>query len=412
MFQNTPDLHPSTISYMEIISLVVYLLLLLPFFLIFLDTFFRMFLLIVSQIPRIEGGKSVDCISNLRILYLIVANNEQGVIQESIERIKQVAGLADHDEIVVLADHCTDRTVEIAIEYEATIFQRHDGRPGKSEALSWFTTQAVKKLKESDLIVILDADTLVGEDFSTKIRTLFEQKVDVVQVLIRPITSEKSPLALLASYSEILSQKIDDEARSRLHWSVPLRGTGMIFRTEIFSEVCREINSQVDDIELSLLLMERAIPVHFYSQVEVLDPKASNMLGLARQRGRWLKGQRYIWNTQKGFYWKLLRLGLPNWSLMQSLILKPKTALMVLKILLICMLLSWSNGLWYYNLTLDLILGSILIDIFYYLTGLRYVSNPLKTFLAMFSVPMFLVLWIIRWGFSLIPGQGWLRARD
>lgn len=355
----------------------------------------------------------MECFSNLRILYLIVANNEQEVIQESIERIKQVAGLAEHDAIVVLADHCTDRTVEIAERCNnVSVFKRFDGIAGKSEAISWFTTHAVYKLKESDLIVILDADTLVGKDFSAKIRTVFEQKVDVVQVLIRPIASEKSPLALLASYSEILSQKIDDEARSRLHWSVPLRGTGMVFRTEIFSEVCRGINSQVDDIELSLLLMERAVPVRFCSQVEVLDPKVSNMLGLARQRGRWLRGQRYIWNVKRRNIWLLLSLGPSNWSLMQSLILKPKTAILVMKTLLIIVLLYWSNGLWHYDLVLDLMLGSILIDIFYYLTGLRYVPNPLKIFLAMFSAPLFIVLWVVGWFFSFIPGQGWLRARD
>jgi len=371
-----------------------------------------MFLLIVSEIPGSENRKTVESFSNLRILYLIVANNEQRVIQESIERIKQVAGLAEHDAIVVLADHCTDRTVEIAEGCKVSVFKRSDGVAGKSEAISWFTTHAVNKLSESDLIVILDADSLVGNDFSAKIRMAFEQKVDVAQVLIRPIASEKSPLALLASYSEILSQKIDDEARSRLQWSVPLRGTGMVFRTDIFSEVCREINSQVDDIELSLLLMERAVSVHYYSHIEVLDPKASKLLGLARQRGRWLKGQRYIWNTKRRNIWLLLSLGPAAWFLMQSLILKPKTALVLIKFMLLWILIFWSHWALIDQIMLFIILSSILVDFLYYSIGLKYTSDASRYFLALFSMPMFVVLWIIGWGYSLLSGQGWLRARD
>jgi len=108
---------------------------------------------------------------------------------------------------------------------------------------------------------------------------------------------------------------------------------------------------------------------------------------------------------------KSVRLGLPNWSLVQSLILKPKTALAVVKILLagILVIVPYGGG---HRIVFFLIWGSILVDLLYYLAGLKYVPNPLTTLLAMFSAPLFLVLWIISWGFSIMPSQGWLRARE
>ena len=396
-----------------VVNIVVALLLFLPLLLIGIDTLFRILFLIVSSMPITRNPTPViDQTADLGILYLFVANNEQRVIGESIERVQQVAGLAPSDSIAVIADHCTDQTVDIAKQAGVNVYQRAEGNPGKSEALSWFASNTANQI-EADVVVVLDADTLVGENFSEKIKSAFEKEVDVVQVFAYSIPSSNSPLSILASYSEILSQKIDDEAKSRLGWSVPLRGRGMAFRTAIFSEICCGINSQVDDIELSLLLIEMGIPINYFSRAEIMEPIASNPLGLARQRGRWLKGQRFIWNAKKRGFWKLLNSGLPAWSLMHSLILKPKTALFIMKILLVgILLLTQLNGIWFYQVLFFLICGSILVDLFYYLAGLRFASNPYKTFLTMFSAPLFVVLWIISWWFSIMPGRKWLRAKE
>lgn len=394
------------------VNIVLVLLLFLPFLLVAIDTFFRILFLIISWMPITRNPTPLmDHTADLGVLYLFVANNEQKVIGESIKRVQQVAGLAPIDSIAVIADHCIDQTVDIAKQAGVKVYQRTDGNPGKSEALSWFASEIVKQI-EADIIVVLDADTLVGEKFSEKIKSAFEKKVDVVQVFVHPIPSSKSSLSLLAAYSELLSQKIDDEARLWLGWPVPLRGTGMSFRKELFYKVCCGINTQVDDIELSLLLMEMGVTVHYCPQAEILDPKTNNILGLARQRGRWLKGQRYIWNAQRLNFVKLSKLILPSWSLVQSLMLKPKTALVFVKIILVGVLMSMSYKGVGYQIVLFLNGVCILVDFLYYLTGLRYVSNHLKILLAMVSAPLFLILWIISWGFSIFPGQGWLRARD
>ena len=387
-------------------------LLFLPLLLVLFDSLYRLLFLIFAHLPTMEKVKNSHQNNGLKLLILIMARNEQGVIGDTLLQIQHQINTDNFVAVAVLADHCSDQTAQIASDMGAKVYLRQVGIPGKAQALSWFVNDGKDALANADVITIFDADTLIGEEFCEKIRMAFVPGVEVVQGFVNPVSKDGFPLTTLASFSEILSQKIDDTARSRLHWSVPLRGTGMAFRSEIFCQVCQKLGTQVDDIELSVRLAELNIPVHFSLDAEIFDPKSDAFLGLAKQRGRWLKGQRQIWKIKQRNILKLLRSGLTNWSLILAMLIKPKTALAFIKIVLLGILLAGlvDNGL--YQWILVLVLGSILIDLAYYISGLKYVTNITKYSFALISAPLFLVLWTISWGFSLLPGQGWLRARE
>lgn len=275
-----------------LVNTVIYLLLLLPLFLVLFDSVYRLLFLIIAQLPIGENPQDKDQNKSLRLLLLIVARNEQSVIGQTLLHIQRQIDADSLVTIVVLADHCSDQTAQIASDTGAKVFLRSVGIPGKAQALSWFANEGQDALAKADIITVLDSDTLVDNEFCKKIRLAFEPGVEVVQGSVNPVSKDGFPLTTLASFSEILSQKIDDTARSRLHWSVPLRGTGMAFKIEIFRRVCQKLGTQVDDIELSVRLAELNIPVHFSLDAKVYDPKSDAFLGLAKQRGRWLKGQR------------------------------------------------------------------------------------------------------------------------
>jgi len=387
-------------------------LLLLPFLLVMFDIFFRIVFLTVVSFPKKQKKTEFDSgINNFSILFVLPAHNEERILEKNLEILHTQLMYENNVDLLLLADHCSDTTVDIALRNGVQVVVRIDGDFGKGRALSWLVTEKKEILDDYDLIVVIDADTLIAEDFCTVVRKVFSAKADSVQVVqsyVEPVNSNGQSLASLAAFSEILSQEIDDKARLRLGWTSPLRGTGMVFQREIFLRACQNLQTQVDDIEISLHLADMDIQVVYCPDLKIFDPKSVNMLELASQRGRWLKGQREIWRGWTQSIGKLTSIS--NWALLHALLLKPKTAMFLMKVVLLSIFCFYQANI--FAIPLVVILLSLFIDLIYYLSGLRYVSDPQKYLLSFLSAPLFLVMWGVGWFFSFGKKKEWLRARD
>ena len=397
---------------MNLIDLALCLLLFLPFLLAIMDSALRLIYILAQKIVPEKSAKNQATYS-LKIFYLILACNEEKVIGETLARLNQVLNSTIGSRAGVLCDHCTDQTGLIAQINQVPTFIRHVGKTGKGPALSWFAQTKLLELKDFDVIVILDADTLIDVDFHQNIQKPFSVGAKVVQAFIQPVFTTPSPAILLASYSELLSQYIDDQARMKLGWSIPLRGTGMAFCVPIFIQICQDLGTQVEDIEISLLLDTNKVKVSFEPSAIVYDAKSAQLLGLARQRGRWLKGQREVVQAMGGNIWRIIGSGMSGLSLIQALLLKPKTSLMLIKfsLLFVAIFALPFPPVFHLALITGLVI-SLTIDFIYFFSGLSLVAQPRKYLSALLRSPIFLLVWLAGWLYSILPGQGWLRGRD
>lgn len=395
-------------------GMILWALLFFPFVLVLFDTFFRLLFLLLSFFPEHIEEADLGCHEGrLRILLLFLANNEERVISKTLSAALQLAQNDPNVEVAILADNCTDRTAEISSGFGVNVYRRFDDDPGKGKALSWFIQNAMDEIGVYDLIAIMDADTVIPLEFPSKVQAAFStDKVKAVQAFIEPRIEKGFPFTVLAGYSEILAQYVDDAARTRTGWSVPLKGKGMVFRTDVFIMVCKDLQTQVDDIEISIRLAESNIPVRYFSDLRVVDPNTEILIGLARQRGRWLKGQRAIWTNLRGSLWRWLFSGFSNLSLLQALLIKPKTVVFLVKTLLLMIFSFWTARYGTGMILSMVMVASILIDLVYYLLGLRFVDDVKMYFLALLGAPVYFLLWLIGYLYSILPGQKWLRARD
>ena len=95
-----------------------------------------------------------------KIAVLIPAHNEESVISETIKALK--SQLNSGDQLLLVADNCTDNTASIARDQGAEVLERVDPENrGKGYALSF----GINHLKDSgntpEVVIVIDADCIV-----------------------------------------------------------------------------------------------------------------------------------------------------------------------------------------------------------------------------------------------------------
>ncbi|MGA2504259.1 MAG: glycosyltransferase [Anaerolineales bacterium] len=337
------------------------------------------------------------------VAVVILAHDEAGVIESTVRSVCRV--LDPQDAVYVIADNCGDATADRAAGAGAYVRERLSGGPdGKGAALKWFVDQAGDLLERYDLAVILDADNQVPAGFMQDVKKSYIGE-GILQCFVQPVGYQGSPLGTLIALSEIHEQKTIDGMRARLGWPVRLRGTGMVMSPGMLKIVANMLDTEVEDIALSLLYSARGIHVQKNMQVCVYDPKPRESILASRQRARWFRGQWVaFWHYRRDVL-ALIRQGLPGWSLLSSLFLKPRWLLdlIMLGLAFACAWFSW--------LLAALFLSRVLFDLVC-LGWTIFSSEDRKDYLiAILHVPAFIFMWI-RSFLLAFQKSPWQRARQ
>ncbi len=376
-------------------------ILLLTASLFLLDSFLRMTLLVLRAVkspkPDRENPETIrGCV------VLIAAHDEAGTIGETVESLQRHLHEWPESSICVVADRCSDRTDREATAAGAQVAIRKDGRLGKGAVIAWWMQNFEIIWKTKDAILILDADSRIATGSLRELRRMMAGGAEAAQAFVSPDAETSS--GRLAGWSEVLMQRIDDEARRRCGWSVPLRGTGMIFRPHLLAQLAPRLHTYAEDLELDVILASQSKRVGFVPEAVVFDPKPLQSAGASRQRARWLQGQlQVLWDYPREFGKALLTGGVGAWFLLWLLMLRPKVLFIGFRFLLLMAGIFFTPLLW-------LAMIGLAMDAVYYLAGAAIVDNPRRYLLDLLSVPGYLAMWSYGFGMALIRRRVWMRA--
>jgi len=105
----------------------------------------------------------------LTIAMLIFAHNEASVIGDTVEN--GVQALGGDDQLIIIADNCTDDTVKIAKDAGAHVYTRATSPPSsKGQALAWFISSNQYVFQSVDFLLVLDADSRIAPNYLDIIR--------------------------------------------------------------------------------------------------------------------------------------------------------------------------------------------------------------------------------------------------
>jgi poly-beta-1,6-N-acetyl-D-glucosamine synthase len=92
-----------------------------------------------------------------KVVVVIPAHDEETLIGEALESLAAQTRLAD--EVIVVADRCTDRTCEIAEAHRATVVETAGNLHQKAGAIDQVLDELLPRLSDNDAVLMMDADT-------------------------------------------------------------------------------------------------------------------------------------------------------------------------------------------------------------------------------------------------------------
>jgi cellulose synthase/poly-beta-1,6-N-acetylglucosamine synthase-like glycosyltransferase len=97
------------------------------------------------------------------LVVLLPAHNEERDIGTALEALTSQTRMLD--EVIVIADNCTDDTARIAVEHGATVMKTSGNAHRKAAALNYALELILPRLTDTDAVLVQDADSYLDPRF-------------------------------------------------------------------------------------------------------------------------------------------------------------------------------------------------------------------------------------------------------
>lgn len=238
-----------------------------------------------------DAAKHSRGISDRKICTIIVipAHNEEGGIEKTLSAM--TPDLSSQDRVLVVADNCTDSTANVATRCGAIVLKRDDKEHrGKGYALDF----AVQYLQHNppDVVIFVDADCHLS---SGAVKLLG----DLAYANKRPVQScyevnEASPIRKtgtnIATFAWLVRGRVRPIGLAAMGMPCQLYGTGMAFPWAILQGLSLASSNIVEDMKITLDLIEKGTMPMFCSNASVASTFPSTNDAADAQRRRWEHG--------------------------------------------------------------------------------------------------------------------------
>lgn len=260
--------------------------------LVWIITIFWLYQLMVSVCSLVKlKDKPLKVNKNHRFMAIIPAHNEETVVANLIESLKNQNYDKNLYDIYVIADNCTDRTAQVARDAGAIVYERFDeNKKTKGYALDWFLQQKIKEDAPYDAFFVFDADNIVDKDFIKNMNKKLCQGEDVVQGYrdIKNPTDSWITSGYAIFYWTM--HRFYHLARYNIGLSPLLNGTGFMVRFDVIKPEGWKTQTLTEDIEFSLQRIIKGKKLGWATDAIVYDEQPVGFKQSWSQRSRWTVG--------------------------------------------------------------------------------------------------------------------------
>lgn len=218
---------------------------------------------------------------------LIPAHNEEDVIGATLKTL--LPQLTEQDQLLVIADNCSDQTATVARELGATVVERQNLElRGKGYALDY--GMGLIKADPPEVVVLIDADCIVHPGTVERIIHLAAAKQRPVQSTYLMTQPDNPALKdLLSMLAVKFKNTVRPSGLNRMGLPCLLTGSGMAFPWSVINQISLAGSKTTDDMQLAVDLSIAGHPPIYCQQAQVTGRLMKDSSATS-QRSRWEHG--------------------------------------------------------------------------------------------------------------------------
>lgn len=255
------------------------------------------------------------------VVCLIPAHNEEDCLPDALYSL--VKQTRRPDRVIVIADNCTDHTVEVAqpycVGFCVEVFETMGNQHKKAGALNQVLSEVLPRLEDEDMVLVMDADSFLDERFI--------ESAEERLAADRFSTSKYGGVGgtflgrLGGGFVGMLQRneytRYAREVRRLKGKVLCLTGTATLFSAKALKEVAKkrprgdlyDVEVLTEDFELTLALKHLGYEVVSPKECTLTTEIMESWRDLARQRLRWKRGA-----VENLIQYGLTRVTLEHWA--------------------------------------------------------------------------------------------------
>lgn len=227
-----------------------------------------------------------------RYAFFIAAHNEESVIANLVQSIKEQDYPAELIDTFVVADACTDKTAAEARRAGAIVYERNDlARKGKSWVMDYGFDRILNEYPDKyEAFFVFDADNLLSPGYVTEMNKVFDAGYLVSTSYRNSKNFDSSWVSSAYALWFLREAKFLNNSRMMLGTGCAISGSGWMVSAKIVESMHGwDFHTLTEDIQFSTFCAANGIRIA-YAPAEFYDEQPLTFAASWTQRMRWTKG--------------------------------------------------------------------------------------------------------------------------
>ena len=225
-----------------------------------------------------------------RFVVIIPAYHQDDVIEQTVISVLGQAYPQRMFDVVVISDHQKEMTNMRLAQYPITLLTPDFEESSKAKSLQYAVLN-LPEFKIYDIVLILDADNIVEQDFLQKVNDAFEVAATRAIQTHRISRNRDTAAARMDAIFEEINNAIFRRGHISVGLSAALAGSGTAYDFNWFKTNIMKAKTAGEDKEMEALLLRQEIYIDYFDNIYVYAEKKRSTFKLNEQRGRWASQQ-------------------------------------------------------------------------------------------------------------------------